>query len=71
MEEALKLATQLAEGPSSLAVIRRLYWQSPLNSYEEQLDLERASQERAQKTHDFVEGVTAFLQKRPAKFQGT
>jgi len=70
MEEALKLANQLAEGPASLAVTRSLYWQSPLNSYEEQLDLERASQERAGKTEDFREGVSAFLQKRQAKFSG-
>jgi len=70
MEEALRLAGQLAEGPSSLAITRSLYWQSPLNTYEEQLDLERISQERASKTQDFVEGVSAFLQKRPAKFQG-
>ena len=70
MEEAMKLATQLAEGPSSLAVTRSLYWQSPLNTYEEQLDLERKSQEAAQKTQDFMEGITAFLQKRPAKFSG-
>jgi len=70
MEEALKLANQLAEGPASLAITRSLYWQSPLNSYEEQLDLERASQERAGKTEDFREGVSAFLQKRQAKFSG-
>ena len=70
MDEALKLAHQLADGPASLAVTRSLYWQSPLNTYEEQLDLERISQERAGKTQDFMEGVTAFLQKRPAKFQG-
>ncbi|MBL6852994.1 MAG: enoyl-CoA hydratase/isomerase [Alphaproteobacteria bacterium] len=70
MEEALKLANQLAEGPASLAITRSLYWQSPLNSYEEQLDLERISQERAGKTEDFREGVSAFLQKRQAKFAG-
>ncbi|HEY4939865.1 MAG TPA: enoyl-CoA hydratase/isomerase [Rhizomicrobium sp.] len=71
MAEAMKLAEQLANGPSSLAVTRALYWASPHNTYEEQLDLERISQERAGKTQDFMEGVTAFLQKRPAKFQGT
>jgi 2-(1,2-epoxy-1,2-dihydrophenyl)acetyl-CoA isomerase len=70
MEEAIRLAGQLADGPSSLTITRSLYWQSPLNTYEEQLDLERASQERAGKTQDFVEGVSAFLQKRPAKFHG-
>ncbi|HEY0301150.1 MAG TPA: enoyl-CoA hydratase-related protein, partial [Rhizomicrobium sp.] len=37
MDEALKLARQLADGPSSLSVTRSLYWQSPLNTYEEQL----------------------------------
>jgi 2-(1,2-epoxy-1,2-dihydrophenyl)acetyl-CoA isomerase len=70
MGDALKLAEQLANGPSSLAVTRSLYWQSPLNTYEEQLDLERACQERAGKTEDFMEGVSAFLQKRQAKFKG-
>ena len=70
MEEAMKLATRPAERPASLAVTRSLYWQSPLNTYEEQLDLERKSQEAAQKTQDFMEGVTAFLQKRQAKFSG-
>ena len=70
MGEAHALATRLADGPSALALTRRLYWESPLNTYEEQLDLERRSQEAAQKTQDFVEGVTAFLQKRPAKFHG-
>jgi 2-(1,2-epoxy-1,2-dihydrophenyl)acetyl-CoA isomerase len=71
LEEAMTLAHRLAHGPTqSLAAIRRLYWESPHNSYEVQLDLERQTQQRAGKTEDFVEGVTAFLQKRPAKFKG-
>jgi len=69
--EALALAKKLSEGPTqSLATIRRLYWESPHNSFEVQIDLERQSQQRAGKTEDFLEGVTAFLQKRPAKFKG-
>ncbi len=70
MEEAMKLAVRLAEGPASLALVRRLYWDSPHNTFEQQIDLERQSQQRAGRTKDFVEGVSAFLQKRPAKFGG-
>ncbi len=71
MEEAIKLGHKLADGPTiSLATSRRLYWESPHNTYEEQLDLERRSQERAGQTEDFIEGVSAFLQKREAKFKG-
>lgn len=71
MDEALKLATRLAEGPTqSLSLIRRLYWETTSNSFEQQIDLERQSQKIAGSSQDFVEGVTAFLQKRPAKFQG-
>lgn len=72
VEAALKLGHRLAEGPTqSLALIRKLYWDSPHNSYEVQIDRERESQMRAGKTKDFIEGVTAFAQKRPAKFTGS
>ena len=70
MDEALKLATRLAEGPSSLSLVRKLYWETTDNSFEQQIDLERRSQREAGFSEDFVEGVTAFLQKRPAKFHG-
>src|SRR6201996_7524096 len=41
MEEAVKLARDLANGPTvALAGIRKLYWESPDNSFEEQLNLE-------------------------------
>jgi 2-(1,2-epoxy-1,2-dihydrophenyl)acetyl-CoA isomerase len=71
MDAALKLAARLADGPTqSLGMIRRLYWESPHNSYEAQIDAERQAQGRAGRTADFVEGVTAFAQKRPAKFTG-
>ncbi len=71
MGEARKLAEDLASGPTqALGLIRRLYWESPENSYEEQLDRERQFQQQAGATDDFREGVTAFLEKRPAKFTG-
>jgi 2-(1,2-epoxy-1,2-dihydrophenyl)acetyl-CoA isomerase len=69
MEEAMKLARELANGPTvALSLIRRLYWESPENSFEDQLNLEFQSQRLAGATEDFREGVTAFLEKRPAKF---
>ena len=71
MKEAMKLAHDLASGPTvALSLIRGLYWDSPENSFEDQLNLEYKSQRVAGATDDFREGVTAFLEKRPAKFKG-
>jgi 2-(1,2-epoxy-1,2-dihydrophenyl)acetyl-CoA isomerase len=71
IDKAKTLATDLANGPTkALSLIRRLYWESLDNSYEEQLNLERQSQRIAGSSEDFREGVRAFLEKRPAKFKG-
>src|ERR1700716_1496624 len=71
MEEVMKLAHELANGPTvALSLIRKLYWESPENSFEDQLNLEFQSQRIAGAAEDFKEGVTAFLEKRPAKFKG-
>ena len=71
MNEARKMAKELANGPTkALALIRGLYWDSPENTFEEQLDLEYRTQRIAGASADFKEGVTAFLEKRPAKFKG-
>ncbi|UZE50566.1 enoyl-CoA hydratase/isomerase [Rhodopseudomonas sp. P2A-2r] len=71
MEETMKLAHDLANGPTvSLSLIRKMYWESSENSFEEQINLEYESQRIAGATEDFKEGVSAFLEKRPAKFKG-
>lgn len=71
MGEAAKLAGELAGGPTAtLGLIRKAYWESFDNTYEEQLNLERWLQRDAGRSEDFKEGVKAFLEKRPAQFQG-
>lgn len=71
MPSAMKVATKFANGPTvGLAQIRKLVRQSATNGLDAQLEAERESQVIAGRTRDFIEGVTAFLQKRPAKFSG-
>ncbi len=70
MEGAMAIAAQLADGPASLALIRRAYWSTWHNAYEQQLDLEARLQAEAGRSQDFAEGVRAFLEKRDARFTG-
>ena len=71
MSEAKKMAAEFAAGPTvTFGLIRQLYWESPDNSYEEQLNMERQLQRTSGDTADHKEGVRAFLEKRPAKFEG-
>jgi len=49
---------------------RKALLESSTNTLEEQLDLEKRFQHKAGHTKDFMEGVTAFLQKRPPLFSG-
>jgi 2-(1,2-epoxy-1,2-dihydrophenyl)acetyl-CoA isomerase len=64
-------AAHLAEGPT---VAYRLIKQALRHTYghgvEEQLELEARLQGEAGKTRDFQEGVLAFLEKRPARYEG-
>jgi 2-(1,2-epoxy-1,2-dihydrophenyl)acetyl-CoA isomerase len=63
-------ARTLAVGPTSaFAAVKRIY-NAPSGTLQEQLQVEAATQGELADTQDFAEGVTAFLQKRPAQFTG-
>jgi len=65
------LARQLAAGPTrALALTKRLIcesWSRPLDA---QLGAERDAQREVGATSDFLEGVTAFVEKRAPRFTG-
>jgi len=69
--EALAMAQSLAEKPTAaLAAMKQAFAASAHNSLDAQLDMERDLQRALGHTADFKEGVTAFVQKRPAVFAG-
>jgi len=69
--EVAALAAKLANGPTKgFGLIKRALRDSWDHDIREQLDLERRLQTEAGGTKDFAEGVAAFLQKRPPRFQG-
>ncbi len=68
---ARAMAERLAAMPTTaLVATRHLLRGAHTHSLDEQLDLERDVQSRLGFTHDYIEGVMAFLQKRPAQFRG-
>jgi 2-(1,2-epoxy-1,2-dihydrophenyl)acetyl-CoA isomerase len=68
---ALALGTKLAAMPTqALVATRKLMREGEMRGFGEQLDMERETQHHMGKTHDYIEGVSAFLQKRPAQFKG-
>ena len=64
-------ASHLAAGPTeTYGHVKMAIRQSFSNSEEDQLELEARLQGACGRTRDFKEGVTAFLDKRTAKFEG-
>lgn len=69
--ESAALTTRLALGPTrSYAASKRLLNERMYAGMEEQLELEATLQQEMAGSDDFIEGVSAFLAKRPARFAG-
>ena len=65
------LGARLAAGPpGSYAAIKRTINDRAYAGFEQLLELEASLQQQRAESKDFVEGVLAFVQKRPANFSG-
>jgi 2-(1,2-epoxy-1,2-dihydrophenyl)acetyl-CoA isomerase len=72
MSTAMAMAEKLSQAPTAaLGEIKMLLNASAANDIRSQLDLERETQIESGRTKDFVEGVSAFLEKRPPRFVGS
>ena len=68
---ALALAERLAVMPTkALVATRQLLRDAGTRSLTQHLDTERDTQSAMGRTHDYIEGVNAFLQKRAPEFKG-
>jgi len=71
-QEAAALASRLASGPTrAYAASKRQLNNWMYSRMAEQLELEARIQQEMSGSEDFVEGASAFIEKRPARFSGT
>jgi 2-(1,2-epoxy-1,2-dihydrophenyl)acetyl-CoA isomerase len=71
MDEAMKMASHFATAPTKgLAFTKKALQASYANTLPQQLQLEADMMRELGYSHDYREGVAAFMAKRPANFKG-
>lgn len=71
MDEAMAMATHFATAPTKgLAFTKKALQASYANTLPDQLQLEAQMMRELGYSHDYREGVAAFMAKRPANFKG-
>ena len=72
LEEAMAMASRLAEGPPlAMAMAKRQFEVAATTSFDTFLEAEFAMPPLMQQTEDHKEGVAAFRERRPAAFRGS
>lgn len=71
LEETFSFARELAKGPTkAIGLAKKAIYKGMEGTLEDALEFEACAQEEAGKTDDFLEGITAFSQKRKPVFRG-